>query len=466
MPWPRSSSIRRSTSSTAASKTATFRCDAIAAANGSAGADTIGFDASVFNGEACDILRLTQGQIGITDELTIDGGAGVTITGDACGDDVTLAVGITDVTASLAGEDRLDDNSRIFDATADLTLDGLTLTGGRTTAEGEGGGAVRATDNLMLIDSALSGNSTAGYDASGGAILLSIRDFGYGEVTLMNSTVRLILTDSTVSGNGTAGGGAGGGALSVFNLTVRNSTVSGNSTALTRLAAAGSSGNFTLTNSTVSGNTTAGYGATGGGIDGSYESGTVTNSVVLGNATTHGEILIDPDGVIIAGHGRLLAAKALGMAEVPTIALRGLSDAQKRALRLADNKIALGAGWDLDLLKLELAELVGLDVDIDLPLTGFSTGELDVILDGRPIPRTRSSRRCRSTPRTRPGDIWMLGEHRIGCGDGRDPRSCRRWSARRARSTPPSSIRPTTSASTATPTPGAATASSPWPRAR
>ena len=227
MPWPRSSSIRRSTSSTAASKTATFRCDAIAAANGSAGADTIGFDASVFNGEACDILRLTQGQIGITDELTI--------TGDACG-----AVGITDVTASLAGEDRLDDNSRIFDATADLTLDGLTLTGGRTTAEGEGGGAVRATDNLMLIDSALSGNSTAGYDASGGAILLSIRDFGYGEVTLMNSTVRLILTDSTVSGNGTAGGGAGGGALSVFNLTVRNSTVSGNSTALTRLAAAGS----------------------------------------------------------------------------------------------------------------------------------------------------------------------------------------------------------------------------------
>ena len=76
------------------------------------------------------------------------------------------------MTASLAGEDRLDDNSRIFDATADLTLDGLTLTGGRTTAEGEGGGAVRATDDLTLIDSTVSGNSTAGYDASGGAILL------------------------------------------------------------------------------------------------------------------------------------------------------------------------------------------------------------------------------------------------------------------------------------------------------
>jgi ParB-like chromosome segregation protein Spo0J len=61
--------------------------------------------------------------------------------------------------------------------------------------------------------------------------------------------------------------------------------------------------------------------------------------------------------MIIAGHGRLLAAKAMGLAEVPTIELTGLNDAQRRALRLADNKIALGAGWDLDLLKLELGEL-------------------------------------------------------------------------------------------------------------
>ncbi len=67
-------------------------------------------------------------------------------------------------------------------------------------------------------------------------------------------------------------------------------------------------------------------------------------------------ILVDPEGVLIAGHGRLLAAKSMGMAEVPTIELVGLSDAQKRALRLADNKIALGAGWDLDLLKVELAD--------------------------------------------------------------------------------------------------------------
>src|SRR5687767_15320508 len=91
-------------------------------------------------------------------------------------------------------------------------------------------------------------------------------------------------------------------------------------------------------------------------------------------------ILRDADGVVIAGHGRLLAAKAMGMGQVPTIELVGLSDAQKRALRLADNKIALGAGWDLDLLKVELAELSALEIDMDLTVTGFSTGELDVLL--------------------------------------------------------------------------------------
>jgi len=93
-------------------------------------------------------------------------------------------------------------------------------------------------------------------------------------------------------------------------------------------------------------------------------------------------ILIDPDGEIIAGHGRLLAAKAVGMSEVPTITLPDLTEAQKRALRLADNKIALGAGWDLDLLKVELADLASLDLSFDLTLTGFSTGEIDVLLNG------------------------------------------------------------------------------------
>ncbi len=93
-------------------------------------------------------------------------------------------------------------------------------------------------------------------------------------------------------------------------------------------------------------------------------------------------ILRDEHGIVIAGHGRLLAAKAIGLGEVPTIELVGLSETQKRALRLADNKIALSAGWDLDLLKVELAELSALDVDMDLTVTGFSTGELDLLLGG------------------------------------------------------------------------------------
>lgn len=129
-------------------------------------------------------------------------------------------------------------------------------------------------------------------------------------------------------------------------------------------------------------------------------------------------ILIDTEGRIIAGHGRLLAAKALNLSEVPTIVLAGLSEAQKRALRLADNKIALGAGWDVDLLKLELAELSVLDVD--LSLTGFSTGEIDVALTDAPDPDDEVIPTVPKTPRTRPGDIWVLGNHRIGCGDGRD----------------------------------------------
>lgn len=129
-------------------------------------------------------------------------------------------------------------------------------------------------------------------------------------------------------------------------------------------------------------------------------------------------ILIDPEDRIIAGHGRLRAAKALDLAEVPTVALAGLSDTQKRALRLADNKIALGAGWDIDLLKVELAELAVLDVD--LSVTGFSTGEIDVVLEDAPDPDDEVIPALPNAPRTQPGDIWVLGEHRVGCGDGRD----------------------------------------------
>lgn len=131
-------------------------------------------------------------------------------------------------------------------------------------------------------------------------------------------------------------------------------------------------------------------------------------------------VLIDEGDVLIAGHGRLRAAKELGLAEVPTITLPGLSETQKKALRLADNKIALNAGWDVEILRLEMAEIGTLDVDFDLSLTGFSSGEVDVILKATNDPDDEAIPAVPMEPRTKPGDVWILGEHRIGCGDGRD----------------------------------------------
>src|SRR5271169_563996 len=131
-------------------------------------------------------------------------------------------------------------------------------------------------------------------------------------------------------------------------------------------------------------------------------------------------ILADPEGHIIAGHGRLQAARAMGLAELPVITLSGLSEIQKRTLRIADNKIALNAGWDLEILQLELGELASIDVDIDPTLTGFSTGEIDVILLSAADPEDEVIPAVPATPRTRPGDIWILGNHRVGCGNGRD----------------------------------------------
>ena len=122
-------------------------------------------------------------------------------------------------------------------------------------------------------------------------------------------------------------------------------------------------------------------------------------------------VLADPEGHIIAGHGRLQAARAMGLAELPVITLSGLSETQKRALRIADNKIALNAGWDLEILQLELGELGSIDVDVDLTLTGFSTGEIDVILssaadpDDEVIPPV-SAMSLEATALTRP--FWDL----------------------------------------------------------
>ncbi len=137
-------------------------------------------------------------------------------------------------------------------------------------------------------------------------------------------------------------------------------------------------------------------------------------------------VLVDEAGVLIAGHGRLRAAKELGLATVPVIELLDLSTAQKKALRLADNKIALNAGWDREILKLELAEIATLDVDFDLSLTGFASGEIDLVLKAIDDPDVEVIAAVPVEPRTRLGDVWILGGHRIGCGDGRDVSFLRR----------------------------------------
>ncbi|MCA6299158.1 MAG: ParB N-terminal domain-containing protein, partial [Phenylobacterium sp.] len=127
-------------------------------------------------------------------------------------------------------------------------------------------------------------------------------------------------------------------------------------------------------------------------------------------------ILVDPELNIIAGHGRLLAARQMGLSSVPTIALRGMTPAQQRALRIADNKIMLNGGWDTDLLRIELSEIAA---DIALEDLGFSAGELNVVLSEASDPDDEVVPDLPAKAISQPGDIWILGEHRIGCGDGR-----------------------------------------------
>jgi ParB-like chromosome segregation protein Spo0J len=118
-------------------------------------------------------------------------------------------------------------------------------------------------------------------------------------------------------------------------------------------------------------------------------------------------LLVDADNVIIAGHGRLTAAKIANLTEVPCIELSGLSETQKRALRIADNKIAQGAGWDLDMLRIELGDLGTIDLGFDITVTGFETGEIDALLNGPADPDDDVIPALPSEPRTNPGDIWV-----------------------------------------------------------
>ena len=142
-------------------------------------------------------------------------------------------------------------------------------------------------------------------------------------------------------------------------------------------------------------------------------------------------ILVDGSNGIIAGHGRLAAARKLDLQEVPVIELGHLSPAQKRAYVIADNRLALDAGWDEELLSLELAELS--EAGYDLTMTGFSNEEIEELLVGAEqalqdensdeseddaadeVPDTPAN------PVSRPGDIWQIGAHRVICGDATDP---------------------------------------------
>jgi DNA modification methylase len=129
-------------------------------------------------------------------------------------------------------------------------------------------------------------------------------------------------------------------------------------------------------------------------------------------------VLVDEGGSIIAGHGRVLAAKELGIVDVPVMVASGWTEAQRRAYVLADNRLALDAGWDEDLLRSELMELG--ELGFDLPLTGFSETELSKLMpqaeegDANHIPAIPAN------PVTRHGDLWILGDHRIICGDSTD----------------------------------------------
>lgn len=129
-------------------------------------------------------------------------------------------------------------------------------------------------------------------------------------------------------------------------------------------------------------------------------------------------VLIDEDGGIIAGHGRTMAARKLNMAEVPCIRLSHLTDAQKKAYVIADNKLALNAGWDDEMLKVELQELS--DLDFDLALTGFDADELAKLLEPEQVEGLTDEDdvpEVPEEPKTRLGDIYKLGNHRLMCGD-------------------------------------------------
>ena len=136
-------------------------------------------------------------------------------------------------------------------------------------------------------------------------------------------------------------------------------------------------------------------------------------------------VLIDEANGIMAGHGRVLAAQSIGLTEVPCLRLAHLSETEKRAYILADNKLALNAGWDQELLAIELQGLI--EANYSVEVTGFTIGEVDAVLqaaqDATPAGSDAAEDACPKPAGeavTRPGDIWQLGRHLLICGDAQD----------------------------------------------
>lgn len=244
--------------------------EAIQMANDSAGEDTIVFEAGVQG-----LIRLTQGEITITDDVIIEGGGVITITGDGANDDVTTGAGLTNAIAS--DDAALNNNSRIFNASADISLNGLTLTGGRTTANDASGGAVSTTGAIEISDSLITGNSTVGDNALGGGI--------YAAGTLS-------ITNSTVVGNGALGNTSAGGALaSRGDLVIESSTITGN-VSTDYGGGAASEGEITVSNSIILGNFSDTGGYSSGYYGGFYEIFESTDAGANGLITVAGANII------------------------------------------------------------------------------------------------------------------------------------------------------------------------------
>ena len=134
-------------------------------------------------------------------------------------------------------------------------------------------------------------------------------------------------------------------------------------------------------------------------------------------------VLIDATSKVIAGHGRVMACQRLGWSEVPTICLEHLSEAQARAFMIADNRLSENSMWDERLLAQQLQELAALELDFSLEVTGFEVGEIDLRIEQLSASSDNDQERADRLPSphsrtvTRTGDLWLLNQHRVVCGN-------------------------------------------------